>query len=30
MIGKNIYELRKKRNLTLSELADRANISKSY
>lgn len=30
MIGKNIYELRKKRGLTLSELAGRANISKSY
>lgn len=30
MIGKNIYQLRKKRKLTLSELADRANISKSY
>jgi XRE family transcriptional regulator, master regulator for biofilm formation len=30
MIGKNIYELRKKRGLTLSELAERAVISKSY
>jgi XRE family transcriptional regulator of biofilm formation len=30
MIGKNIYEIRKRRGLTLSELAGRANISKSY
>lgn len=30
MIGKNIFEIRKKRGLTLSELAERANISKSY
>ncbi|MEH7419502.1 helix-turn-helix transcriptional regulator [Neobacillus drentensis] len=30
MIGKNIYEIRKKRGLTLSELAERADISKSY
>lgn len=30
MIGTNIYEIRKKRGFTLSELADRANISKSY
>lgn len=30
MIGKNIYEIRKKRGLTLSELAERAKISKSY
>lgn len=30
MIGKNIHELRKKRGLTLSELAEKANISKSY
>ncbi|MGJ7911445.1 helix-turn-helix domain-containing protein [Neobacillus sp. LXY-1] len=30
MIGSNIYKLRKKRGLTLSELAERANISKSY
>ncbi|WP_342042519.1 helix-turn-helix domain-containing protein [Bacillus sp. OTU2372] len=30
MIGKNIYEIRKKRRLTLSELAERADISKSY
>ena len=30
MIGKNIYHIRKKRKLTLSELAERANISKSY
>lgn len=30
MIGKNIYEIRKKKGLTLSELAERANISKSY
>jgi XRE family transcriptional regulator of biofilm formation len=30
VIGKNIYEIRKRRGLTLSELAGRANISKSY
>ena len=30
MIGKNIYEIRKKKGLSLSELAERANISKSY
>lgn len=30
MIGKNIQELRKKKGLTLSELAGKANISKSY
>ncbi|MBT2657096.1 helix-turn-helix transcriptional regulator [Bacillus sp. ISL-18] len=30
MIGNNIYELRKKRGLTLSELASRSEISKSY
>jgi XRE family transcriptional regulator, master regulator for biofilm formation len=30
MIGKNIYEIRKKRGYTLSELAERAKISKSY
>lgn len=30
MIGKNIFEIRKKRNLSLTELAERANISKSY
>lgn len=30
MIGKNISELRKKRGMTLSELAERSNISKSY
>lgn len=30
MIGKNIYEIRKKRGLTLTELAERASISKSY
>ncbi|MGJ7919498.1 helix-turn-helix domain-containing protein [Neobacillus sp. LXY-4] len=30
MIGKNINEFRKKKGLTLSELADRAQISKSY
>jgi XRE family transcriptional regulator, master regulator for biofilm formation len=30
MIGKNIYEIRKRKGLTLSELAGRANISKSY
>ncbi|MDC2867930.1 helix-turn-helix domain-containing protein [Bacillus sp. BP-3] len=30
MIGRNIYQIRKKRGLTLSELAERAGISKSY
>jgi XRE family transcriptional regulator, master regulator for biofilm formation len=30
MIGKNIYELRKKKGITLSELADRSKVSKSY
>lgn len=30
MIGKNIAELRKSKGLTLSELAKRSNISKSY
>ncbi|MGE8204565.1 helix-turn-helix domain-containing protein [Heyndrickxia sp. NPDC080065] len=30
MIGTRIYELRKQRGLTLSELAERAGISKSY
>ncbi|AGK52657.1 XRE family transcriptional regulator [Bacillus sp. 1NLA3E] len=30
MIGKNILEIRKKRALSLTELAERANISKSY
>ena len=30
MIGRNIYEFRLKRGLTLSELAERAGISKSY
>jgi XRE family transcriptional regulator of biofilm formation len=30
MIGKKIFELRKQRGLTLSELAERANVSKSY
>lgn len=30
MIGKNIYEIRKRRGLTLTELADRAGIAKSY
>lgn len=30
MIGDNIQKIRKKRGLTLSELADRAQISKSY
>jgi XRE family transcriptional regulator, master regulator for biofilm formation len=30
MIGKNIYEIRMKKGLTLSSLAERANISKSY
>jgi XRE family transcriptional regulator, master regulator for biofilm formation len=30
MIGKNIYEIRMKKGLTLSALAERANVSKSY
>jgi XRE family transcriptional regulator, master regulator for biofilm formation len=30
MIGKNIFDIRKRKGLTLSELAERANISKSY
>ena len=30
MIGSNISTIRKRRGLTLSELADRANVSKSY
>lgn len=30
MIGKNISEIRKRRGFTLSQLAERANISKSY
>lgn len=30
MIGKNIYEIRRRRGLTLTELADRAGIAKSY
>ncbi|MRH42695.1 helix-turn-helix domain-containing protein [Aquibacillus halophilus] len=30
MIGSNIYRIRKQKRLTLSELAERANISKSY
>jgi XRE family transcriptional regulator, master regulator for biofilm formation len=30
MIGRNIYELRKKKGITLSELADRSKVSKSY
>src|SRR5690625_4374310 len=30
MIGENIHKIRKMRGLTLSELADRAQISKSY
>jgi XRE family transcriptional regulator of biofilm formation len=30
MIGKNIYDIRKKRGLTLTELAERSSISKSY
>lgn len=30
MIGKNIYHLRKRQGLTLSELADRSGVSKSY
>jgi XRE family transcriptional regulator, master regulator for biofilm formation len=30
MIGKKIFEIRKKRGLSLTELAERAKISKSY
>ncbi|MDC2864532.1 MULTISPECIES: helix-turn-helix domain-containing protein [unclassified Bacillus (in: firmicutes)] len=30
MIGRNIYQIRKKKGFTLSELAERAGISKSY
>jgi XRE family transcriptional regulator, master regulator for biofilm formation len=30
MIGKNIYNIRKRRGLTLTELAERAGIAKSY
>jgi XRE family transcriptional regulator of biofilm formation len=30
MIGKNIYELRKQKGITLSELAKRSKVSKSY
>lgn len=30
MIGRNIYELRKRKGITLSELADRSKVSKSY
>ncbi len=30
MIGKNIYHIRKSKGLTLTELAERADISKSY
>ncbi len=30
MIGKNIHKLRKNKGFTLSELAEQANISKSY
>ncbi|MFB7138213.1 helix-turn-helix domain-containing protein [Gottfriedia sp. NPDC056225] len=30
MIGKNINKIRKKRGLTLTQLAEQANISKSY
>lgn len=30
MIGKNIAKIRKRRGYTLSDLADKANISKSY
>jgi XRE family transcriptional regulator, master regulator for biofilm formation len=30
MIGKNIYELRRNRGLSLSELSERSGISKSY
>lgn len=30
MIGSNIHRIRKSKNLTLSELAERADVSKSY
>ncbi|WP_338449838.1 helix-turn-helix domain-containing protein [Niallia oryzisoli] len=30
MIGRNIYLLRKEKGITLSELAERANVAKSY
>jgi XRE family transcriptional regulator, master regulator for biofilm formation len=30
MIGRNIYDLRKKRGISLSELAKRSEVSKSY
>ncbi|KQL39948.1 transcriptional regulator [Bacillus sp. FJAT-25509] len=30
MIGRNIHKIRKKRGLTLTQLAEQANISKSY
>ncbi|XZF76226.1 helix-turn-helix domain-containing protein [Bacillus sp. AL-1R] len=30
MIGRNIHKIRKKRGITLSDLAEQANISKSY
>lgn len=30
MIGKNIYKIRKQKGISLSELAERAGISKSY
>ncbi|XKE69242.1 helix-turn-helix domain-containing protein [Jeotgalibacillus malaysiensis] len=30
MIGENIYKIRREKGLTLSELADRAGVSKSY
>lgn len=30
MLGRNIYEIRKRQGLTLSEVAERAGISKSY
>ncbi|PGS52654.1 helix-turn-helix domain-containing protein [Bacillus sp. AFS041924] len=30
MIGRNIHNIRKKRGLTLTQLAEQANISKSY
>ncbi|RLQ96277.1 XRE family transcriptional regulator [Falsibacillus albus] len=30
MLGKKLYEIRKRRGYTLSEVADRAHISKSY
>ncbi|GMA61182.1 helix-turn-helix domain-containing protein [Alicyclobacillus fastidiosus] len=30
MIGKRLYELRRERNLSLSELAKRSNVAKSY